>query len=102
MTTFSPHRMDSLTTSNLRKLTLHAQETPRTKVIRYFNQVEDPRILSNREPSPIPFQNSNDPWDLTSIFIHRPSFLTTVLIVEDCPSPILGKKDFPTPNSVYD
>ena len=69
---FSPPQMGTLTTSNLHKLTLHAHETPRTKVIRYFNQVEDPRILSNREPSPIPFQNSNDPWDLTRTFIHRP------------------------------
>ena len=30
------------------------------------------------------------------------SFLKTVLMVEDCPSPILGKKDFPTRNSIYE
>ena len=71
MTTFSPPRVGTLTTSNLQNFTLHAHETPRTKVIRYFNQVEDPRILSSREPSPIPFQNSSDPWDLTTSFIYR-------------------------------
>ena len=30
------------------------------------------------------------------------SFLKTVLIVGDCPSPILGEKGFPTRNSVYE
>jgi hypothetical protein len=75
MATFSPPRIGTLTTSNLQNFTLHAQETPRTKVIRYFNQVEDPRILSNREPSPIPFQNSNNPWDLTASFIYGPRSL---------------------------
>src|SRR5437763_1964344 len=54
--------MDMLTTPNLDKLALQTQETPRTKVIRYFNQVEDPRILSNRDPNPIQsFPDSNDP-----------------------------------------
>lgn len=102
MTTLSPRQMGTLTTSNLHKLALHAQETPRTKVIRYFNQVEDPCILSNREPSPIPFQNSSDPWDLTRSFIYSPLSFKTVLIVGDCPSPILGKKNFPSRNSVYE
>jgi hypothetical protein len=62
----SPTSLAILTSSNLQKHTIQAHETPRTKVIRYFNQVEDPTILTNREQSPI--LSPKHPWDLHNTF----------------------------------
>ena len=66
----SPYRGDVLTISNLQKHTVHAHETPRTKVTRYFNQFEDPRVLSHRDPSPIPspLPRHQGPWDIAKPF----------------------------------
>src|SRR5271170_4611399 len=65
----SPCRGDTLTISNLQKHT--ANETPRTKLIRYFNQFEDPRVLpSHRDLSPIPHSPLPplDPWEVAKSF----------------------------------
>jgi hypothetical protein len=67
----SPCRGDVLTMSNLQKHTVYSHETPRTKVIRYFNQFEDPRFLSHRDPSPIPSSlphHHQDPWEVAKAF----------------------------------
>jgi hypothetical protein len=84
------HIVESLTTSNLQKHTAFAKETPRTKVNRYFSQVEDPRILSRREPTPTQLPAS-DPWDPSKDFLPG-IFIRRKLIVGGYKSPILGLK----------
>jgi hypothetical protein len=86
-----PHQIiESLTTSNLQKHTLSANETPRTKVSRYFSQVEDPQILSRREPTPTQLAVS-DPWDPSKDFMPG-IFIVRKLIIGGYKSPILGLK----------
>lgn len=84
----------TLTTSNLQRHTQSGQLTPRTKVIRYFNQIEDPQILQTRGQSPIRGRKSLSPWDPTKTFIQGYSqgdgFMTAV-----AESPILGQKVLP-------
>jgi len=91
----SPCRGDILTISNLQKHTTHANETPRTKLIRYFNQFEDPRVLSShRDPSPIPPGPlpPHDLWDVAKPFFPGPLSLSTQLTKGNYSSPILGQK----------
>ena len=90
--------MESLTTSNLQKHTVYAHETPRTKVIRYFNQVEDPEFLSNRENTPIPKQELHNIWNFGKAFMPGTHFVKTIT-VDPIQSPILGQKIFPGPKS---
>jgi hypothetical protein len=72
-------RASILTTSNLqRHTTTAAVETPRTKIMRYFNQVtaadeaeEDPSVLlaEDRPDSPPPDHETRSPWDPTKDFM---------------------------------
>jgi hypothetical protein len=95
-----PQRVDVLTISNLQKHTVHANETPRTKVLRYFNnQFEDSRILCDRDPSPIPAPQISSSWDVVKDFL--PGNLTpkTALMVGNYQSPILGRQNEILPES---
>jgi hypothetical protein len=86
--------VESLTTSNLQKHTTNAHETPRTKIHRYFNQAEDPRILSHREHTPTQHPAS-DAWDPTKDFLRSTRLDTKLTAVGDYQSPILGYKERP-------
>jgi len=90
-----PCRGDILTISNLHKHTTNANETPRTKLLRYFNQFEDPRVLSlHRDLSPIPPTPlpPHDPWDVAKTFFLGIPPPKQNLREGNYPSPILGQK----------
>ena len=87
-------QVNVLSASNLQKYTIHAHETPRTKVIRYFNQVEDPQTLASRMSSPIPIRSSQDPWDFEKSLLPG-IYIFCELTVGKCHSSILGSKKFP-------
>ena len=89
-----------LTTSNLQKhTTTTAIETPRTKVMRYFNQVtaettEDISLLPETRLASPANQESVSPWDPTRDFL--PGLYTLLSRVDRVgrmgASPILGQK----------
>jgi len=97
--------MDVLTASNLQKLDMQVEETPRTKVLRYFVQVEQEErpLIPNRIDSPIgPYRDSHQ-LEVPALFISRTFYLLCFRdmsdVLEDYKSPILGQRVPPSPKS---
>jgi len=88
----STHDIEMLTSINLKKHTISANETPRTKVIRYFKQVEDPMSLINRETVPIVTSQLNDPWHSANRYLQENLSKTNGPLLEPFTSPILRQK----------
>jgi len=82
----------TLTTSNLQKYTAH--ETPRTKVLRYFNQVENPPSPIIKQTQIAHLRPQLDPWQLAKQFLPgiKKSFEADA---GPCESPVLGRKERP-------
>ena len=88
------HDSEMLTSTNLEKHTISAKETPRTKVIRYFTQVEDPTSLRNRDTSPIVTSQFNDPWHSANRYLQMNLAKTNGQLPEPFDSLILGQNHF--------
>ena len=91
--------MDVLTASNLQKLDMQVPETPRTKVLRYFEQEESP-LLPNRIDDPIVAYQDTDQWEVPAFFVSRIlRFRDVVNVIEHHQSPILGGRVPPSPKA---
>jgi len=94
--------MDVLTASNLQKLDMQVQETPRTKVLRYFVQVEQEEspLVPNRIDDPIVSYRDTDQWEAPALFISRTvRFRHVINVIEHYQSPVLGGRVPPSPKA---